>query len=439
LIEYLFTDDYIVARDYKDSVTSASLLENPSESSGKANDSGENALASRNPPESKLDIIKRVWEEIIPHRELLFKNGEITTRVRGSQRSYKAAEMSDGERVIFYLIGQALLAPIDGMIVIDEPELHLHESIQSALWNMIESERPDCLFVYLTHDIDFAASRTTAAKICVRGFDGDLWDWYLVPEDSGIPEDILLEILGSRKPTIFVEGDRGSTDYFVYEKLYPDFTIVPVGGCENVIHSTCSFEALGQLHRLSAHGLVDRDARDDDEIKYLNSRGVHVLDFSEAENLFLTKDVLRIVAEKLHINDFEALFNTIKGEVLDELKNGEEILISSITASKVERSLKNFDAKARGESELQDALSELVGRIDVPALYQSTKTAVGKILAEGDYDGALKIFNNKGLIPRISRVFDYRDLSGFIERLMSDKDGERLLTAMRTKAPQIEA
>lgn len=72
--------------------------------------------------------------------------------------------MSDGERVIFYLIGQCLAAPENGIIVIDEPELHLHKSIQIPLWSEIEKLRNDCLFVYLTHDVDFASAKENSKK-----------------------------------------------------------------------------------------------------------------------------------------------------------------------------------------------------------------------------------------------------------------------------------
>ena len=73
--------------------------------------------------------------------------------------------MSDGERVIFYLIGQCLAASQQGIIVIDEPELHLHKSIQAPLWSAIERLRPDCLFVYFTHDVDFAVAQESSKRI----------------------------------------------------------------------------------------------------------------------------------------------------------------------------------------------------------------------------------------------------------------------------------
>lgn len=67
--------------------------------------------------------------------------------------------MSDGERAIFYLIGQVLVAAANSVLIIDEPELHIHRSIMSSLWDQLESARQDCAFIFITHDIEFAANR----------------------------------------------------------------------------------------------------------------------------------------------------------------------------------------------------------------------------------------------------------------------------------------
>jgi hypothetical protein len=394
------------------------------------------------PPETKLDVIQRIWEQVLPHRKLLIGGGKIETKLTDDAAvPYNAAEMSDGERVIFYLIGQALSAPTAGIIIIDEPELHLHKSIQSTLWDKIESERQDCLFVYLTHDVDFAASRVNATKICLKSFNGQVWDWYVVPDDTEIPEDILLEIAGSRKPVIFIEGDKSSLDYFLYPKLYPDFTIVPTGGCESVIHANGSFSSteLKALHRLSSFGLVDRDFRSDDEIKSLESLGVYVLNFSELENLFITEDVLAFVAEKLEKADFPELFKKTKSLVLGEMEKNKERLASSITATMIERSLKPFDAKAVGESNLNTALINLIAKINVPAIYQATAARVEEILKNENYDQALKIYNNKGLVRQTSSIFGLmsNELIEFIQRLVSSKEGQPLVAIMQGKVPQI--
>ena len=59
---------------------------------------------------------------------------------------YSASEMSDGERAVFYILGQVLSANEGSILIFDEPELHIHKSIISNLWDEIEKLRPDCSF-----------------------------------------------------------------------------------------------------------------------------------------------------------------------------------------------------------------------------------------------------------------------------------------------------
>lgn len=393
------------------------------------------------PPRTKLYTAQRIWEEVLPHRKLVIGGGKIETIVtNGSGATYNAAEMSDGERVIFYLVGQSLSAPSDGIIVIDEPELHLHRSIQAVLWDKIEAERPDCLFVYLTHDLDFAASRVAATKVCLRSFDGQTWDWYIVPENNEIPEETFLEILGSRKPIIFVEGDKGSLDYFLYQKSYSGYTIAPSGGASEVIHAARSFSSFQSLHRHRSYGIIDRDFRDEGEVRNLEGLGVFVLKFSEIENLLLTEEVLRVVAKHLHReSDFPSLLESAKNVVFREMSNNQEQLVSSIAASKVERELKNYDAKARGKTALKTALATLMTSIKVDALYESTATDINDIISSRDYVGALRIYNNKGLLPQIARLFGftYPGFIEFLKRHASSDKGNDLIAALQGQVPCI--
>ena len=117
-------------------------------------------------PKTRLDSVRRIWHQVMPIRQLLTVDHKIQVTVNGSDQAvYNGSQMSDGERVTFYLIGQVVSAKPDSIIVIDEPELHLHKSIQATLWRAIMDARPDCLFVYMTHDVEFAASLAEAKKI----------------------------------------------------------------------------------------------------------------------------------------------------------------------------------------------------------------------------------------------------------------------------------
>jgi hypothetical protein len=198
LLTYLFTEEFDKSTKYRQQVKSTEV--------------------GVPPPETYLDIIKRIWESVLPHRELIIGAGKIEARSRNGGTPYNASEMSDGERVIFYLVGQCLAAKKDGIVVIDEPEIHIHKALQSRLWDAIEAERTDCLFVYLTHDLDFAITRFGASKVWLKSYENSQWDWHLIVENEDIPERLFLEILGSRKPILFVEGDQSSLDYF--QKFY---------------------------------------------------------------------------------------------------------------------------------------------------------------------------------------------------------------------------
>src|SRR6185312_12461717 len=80
---------------------------------------------------------------------------------------YPAKTMSDGERTCLYLAARVLTAE-SGILVIDEPELHMHRKLAIDYWNKLEEMRPDVRFVYVTHELHFALSRRDPTLIVIR-------------------------------------------------------------------------------------------------------------------------------------------------------------------------------------------------------------------------------------------------------------------------------
>lgn len=114
--------------------------------------------------------------------------------------------MSDGERAIFYFIGEVLCAKENSLIIVDEPENHLHKSILNRLWDAIEASRTDCVFLYITHNLDFATSRINSQIIWVKEFFTDnIWNYNLV-DDINTSDSLKLEIMGNRQKVLLVEG-----------------------------------------------------------------------------------------------------------------------------------------------------------------------------------------------------------------------------------------
>lgn len=389
----------------------------------------------RQPPETQLDVIKRIWESVLPRQELKVGSLKIEASRRGAQNFYNAGHLSDGERVIFYLIGQALATPPDGTLIVDEPELHLHRAIQAPLWDLIEAERPDCTFIYLTHDLDFAASRRGATKIWLREYENGEWNWKVIPENEELPEPMFLELLGSRKPILFVEGDKGSLDYFLYGKIYPARTVVPCGPCDHVIHATASFRAITSLHSNECQGLVDFDGGTTDEITHLQQNGVEVVPVGHVENLFLLEPVVVQLARVLALDE-QATLAAVKAKVFQLLSNHRELVVSQLTARELEGIFRRFDATARGKIALQTAFQNAYSGVDPKAVYERWDDAIGRVITDQVYHDALKYYRNKGLVYEVGFIFQ-TNVRDFVLRKIRTNEGADILAAMRSALPQI--
>lgn len=354
------------------------------------------------PPVTKLDRVKEIWERILPHRELVVGGLRIQTKVKGGEGNlYNSSDMSDGERVIFYLIGQCLAAPKNGIIVIDEPELHLHKSVQAPLWAEIESLRSDCLFVYLTHDVDFAAANESATKVWLKSFDGVSWDWEKLLPTEGLPDDLLLEILGSRKPVVFVEGTTGSFDSSLYATILSDFLVIPRGSCTQVIQSVKALKSNPQIHHLEVYGIIDRDRRVLAEIAKLEQDSIYVLNVAEVENLFCVKEVLEIVSNRL-ARDPVADFQSVSETVFSRLRRELDTQVSLRASSEIKFQLNMFNDSQKGIQAIDEALQSLVASIDVNKIYSDSNKLYVDVLENKDYDELLALFNRKTLSSQIS-------------------------------------
>lgn len=389
LLTYLFSENYEKALEYKaTAILSQERIE---------------------PPITLLDQLRNLWEKVLPHRKLIIQSGNIKTFSSSNPDSqYDANEMSDGERVVFYLIGECLSAPKDCIIIIDEPELHIHKSIQRRLWDEIEKLRSDCLFVFLTHDFDFATTRIGTTIVQLNSFNGTDFDWIQLENVEGISNELLYEILGSRVPILFIEGDLDSYDKEIYSLVYTDFTIKPIGSCEKVISSTKSFRNLSTLHNNKCYGIIDRDYKSIVHIEAYKTDGIYTPQVAEVENLFLLPGVLSEVANLLCVPNPDELINTIKNWVIDEFDKFSKQYATEATSSKINYTLNGFDGKAKNIEELTVKYETLKKDIDVNKLY-AEKLAYAKSLVDSkDYEQILQVFNHKFLVNQVGKFFSIK-------------------------------
>lgn len=394
-----------------------------------------------NAPITIIDRIIEIWTSIMPHREIVLEDAKVRAKYNGVE--YHGKDLSDGERVALYLLAQSLCVPDGYVIIIDEPEIHLHKSVMIKLWDKIEEYCPNKTFVYITHDLDFASSRKSAEKIWVKGFDGINWDIHLLPEIGNVPESLVIEILGNRKNVLFVEGEKGSYDFELYKYIYPDFYVVPCGSCSAVIQNTKAFRRMKDLHKLNICGIIDHDYRTDREVESYLDDGIYVLDIAEIENLFCIEGVVRIIAEHLAYHDVEDKIRVVKDFVFEAFQREYENQLCSICEREIQHKLKNYKkTNLNTQLDLEEQLVSLVRNINIDELYSNTKNRLDEIIGNKDYNSLLCIFNRKNIHKRISKKLGLTDTeednyAKLVLRLLSTDKKESIISVMSDFTPNI--
>jgi hypothetical protein len=361
--------------------------------------------------------------------------------------AYNASEMSDGERAVFYLLGQALVAEPDSVLIFDEPELHVHRAILSRLWDEVEAARPDCALLVITHDLEFAASRP-GQKFAIRGYQPPgQWDIEPVPVDTGFSEELATLILGSRRPILFVEGTDASLDVAIYRACYPDWTVVPSGPCESVIHAVATMRSNASLTRIRCSGIVDADDYSADEGRRLSDLGVTILPVSEIENLFLLPVVSTAILEEERFQgqDLNDKLDALKHAVVTEVRRPGAIdkVVLRYCRRRIDRTLKKIDLKnAMTPEDLAKAYTDKTAALDVASIAKAARGRLEKAVENGDLETLLTYYDNKALLALAATHLKNTSKTAFeswLTRAMRDPKADRLKAALVQVLPRLQA
>jgi hypothetical protein len=216
---------------------------------------------------------------------------------------YSIAELSDGERNALLIAANVLTVKNSTLVLIDEPERHLHRSIISPLLTLLFSKRDDCSFIVSTHDVMLPLDNPSARTLLIRGciYTGSSvsgWEVDLVPPETEIDDDLKKDILGARRKLLFIEGTERSLDKPLYSLVFPNVSIVAKSSCRDVEHAVSSIRDSGALHWLHAFGIVDNDRRTEADINRLKEKGIYALSVFSVESIYYHPRVQCLVAQR---------------------------------------------------------------------------------------------------------------------------------------------
>lgn len=389
-----------------------SLVEEQNASANKYFEDNKTGIKSER-KETLLEKVLSTWNEILIHRQLVYKNGSLSVLIPGTSFKYDFMSLSDGEKAIFYYIAHVFLAKQDSFIIVDEPENHLNLALITRLWDRLEKERKDCRFIYLTHNLDFAASRINSEKLWMKDFTPPAqWNLEKLPSDENLPEILYMELLGSRKPILFCEGTKASLDYKLYTRLFPEYTIIPSEGHLQVINYTRAFNKSKTVHGNKAIGIIDGDFHTDLEKKAWLKDYIFCVEAQEVENILCDEELLKACYKHFYSNDEK--LKEAKNMLFKTIKNNMDQQVVEYATQTINEYLKsNLIDKVKTQDELENKMNNLLNNSSqkIHDLITKRKLELGDIITRNDYELGIRKYNYKGLIGIIPTIIekDYKD------------------------------
>lgn len=392
----------------------------------KARKKSENGEKIEKPADFHIEKAQNIWNKLIKHRELDLKRDNVyVTDKQGNE--YHGKTMSDGEKYALYVIAQVLCLEKGTLIIVDEPEHYLNKGILYELWNLLEEERSDCKFVYITHDIDFAISRRGSKKIWLKSYENNQWDWEEISQDSNLPEEMTLKILGNKKKILFTEGEKGGIEDHLFSMIYEDYKVIPLKTCNEVIKTLTGIKR-EQFPEYSFKGIIDRDFWRDKYLENLTKHEIYVLKVAEVENLFITKEIMSLYCE-LSDEDSQLVKSTISS-IFEEAEKILEVQCINKIKADIKNSLQdiNVDKKKRNITDITTNLKEKLDEVvfNVTPDYESIISSYSDVITNKDFNELLKLYNHKGFIKLASQKLGLTCIQDKILTMMKNNHTKRI-------------
>lgn len=354
---------------------------------------------NNNRKQSYLSQTITLWHSIIEHRYL--ESTRTGLNVFGENISnYEFNQLSDGEKAVFYYIGHILLAQPNSYIIIDEPENHLHLTICNKLWDILEQQRPDCKFIYLTHNLNFATTRTNCTILWNKSFiPPSNWKFEILPENDIIPEVMIMELVGSRKNICFCEGNnQSSIDYKLYSVLFPQFTLIPVSGHRDVIDYVNSYNSTSSFIT-KALGIIDGDYHHPEQIGKWKQNNIFTLPINEIENVLCDDYILSFAIERFCApNNALDNFHTAFWQLL---QNTREQLASTYVNNLINEQFKeNFLHEKNNIESIISELNTITSPDQIKSIYEQTLSKIDIFISTKNYNDAIRFVNFKGRLTK---------------------------------------
>ena len=379
--------------------------------------------------------IIRKWGELVKDRELFFEHGLCVRPIGG--KKYPLKYLSSGEKSILYFLIGILLQEKKDFYFIDEPENNLNPAIVSKLWNFIEREMPDSVFVYLTHDSDFVASRINAKIYWIEKYDGEKWVWKQLSENKELPKDLMIQLAGSREPVIFCESkDEYKLDAKLFKMMFPEFKVVSASGCAQMETYVKAYKTLQLPHKV--YGIIDCDYREQNYLDSLKAQNIYHLPFLEIENFLFSEKIIRKMIDKYSsADDKNSVYEALRNEVKNLFIHKKDEWVAKHVAFEL-RDKFDYRGKIKPLMNL-DAFKKLYASErksddEIDLIAKTFENQFDEIIKSNDYNLILRHLDYKGLMSQFKHILKFEEKLEYEEavfQFFNSSEGDELLRELR--------
>jgi ABC-type cobalamin/Fe3+-siderophores transport system ATPase subunit len=252
----------------------------------------------------------KVLQDINPAspKEFHFREGE------SNPLPFKS--LSSGEQEVVKVVFDFARKDIKhSVIIVDEPELHLHPTLTFKLIETLKTIGDHTnQFIFLTHSADLISTYYSTGDVYfIDSIQTGANQAHKLSELNRSHSEVVqligqnLGLFAVGKKLIFIEGENSSIDRLTYhaicQKIIPDAKVIPVGSVANIITlNTIEEQIRNSIFGIDIFMIRDRDGLDNNQIAEIEKNGrVRCLKRRHIENYFLDSDILYKVAERLYL------------------------------------------------------------------------------------------------------------------------------------------
>jgi energy-coupling factor transporter ATP-binding protein EcfA2 len=355
-------------------------------------------------------------------------------------------ELSSGEKEVFFILALFLRHGINkSVIIIDEPDLHLHPELARKMMRALRTIQPENQIWCATHSAELIDEAGRERTFFLRATD-DRTRSECIPATSEKSELSILRdmygysgYVGLSKKVVFSEGNLSSADRKTFTNLFPEkadeIKIIPAGGYQELYRLNTAVLALleSDFARCEFYLIRDRDYLSLAAVTKHTSHAagrLFVLSRYHIENYLIDEDVISQLLRTIYQKNQSGA--DVKEQLLSLARNMSGAVLRDLSVSRLNELYQSEDFSIGRHSEnksivgvrgdripavidpLRSALLERVTRVDEEIRARTSASHLERIVDEATADvvNALASEGWKSLFPGRKLLQDFSSQNG---------------------------